>query len=307
MPNVHVSTACQSDIGLVRGNNEDAFLVTDFHSQLGDDGTKGCSRLEVGPRGVLLVVSDGMGGENAGEVASALVVKEVAQCLERATPEGKGDDLLKEAVARAHSAVAIAAKHTEYSGMGATLTAIHIKDDFAYVAEVGDSRAYLIRCGVILPLTKDQNLAQLMVDAGSLAAEEVGSSFMSNVLAQSMGHNSSVQPALGKLALRDRDCLLLCSDGLTKAVTDREIVDTVLGSKTLEQACASLVNLANERGGDDNVTVVIAGIAGDLPQARIGDRPSGSYEILETFSPRLQSPPRGKSGPLVPAEVKVVR
>jgi serine/threonine protein phosphatase PrpC len=273
---------------------------------LGGDCRKGGSRLEVGTRGVLLLVSDGMGGENAGEVASALVAREVARSLERAVPEGKGDDLLREAVAGAHAAVVLAARHTEYSGMGATLTAIHIKDDFAYVAEVGDSRAYLIRCGVLFPLTKDQNLAQLMVDAGSLSADEVATSFMSNVLAQSMGHHSAIRPALGKLALRDRDCLLLCSDGLTKAVTDREIVDTVLASKTLAQACESLVSLANQRGGDDNVTVVIAGVAGDLPQARIGDRPSGSYEILETFSPRVQ-PPRAPTGSLVPAEVKVVR
>jgi serine/threonine protein phosphatase PrpC len=306
MHSVHISVACKSDIGLVRSGNEDSFVVTDFRSGTRVEDAAGVSRLDVGPKGVLLLVSDGMGGEKAGEVASALVVRGVKRAMECAPAGTPSDELLKRATSEAHDDVRVAAQDEARRGMGATLTAVHVIGNFAYVAEVGDSRAYLIRAGAIRQLTKDQSYAQLLVDAGTLRPDEVETSPMSNVLAQAMGHDSTIHPALGKLELHDRDCLLLCSDGLTKAVKDDEILETVLASGTLDRACTDLVALANRRGGVDNVTVVIAGIGGPLPKSTIGERLSRSYEILETFgTPELA--PRSVGRHVEPADVKMTR
>jgi PPM family protein phosphatase len=306
MPSVHVSVSCATDIGRVREKNEDACAVADFTTGIRIEHQAGSSRLEVGPKGVLLLVSDGMGGEQAGEVASALVVEGFTRAMQAAPAGVSSEKLLKTATAQAHDDVRLAAQNKARKGMGATLTAVHVTGRFAYVAEVGDSRAYLIRAGVIRQLTKDQNFAQLLVDAGSMKPEEVEDSPMSNVLAQAMGHDSTIRPALGKLELHDRDCLLLCSDGLTKTVKDDEILGTVLASKTLDGACKDLIALANERGGPDNVTVVIAGVGGDLPPSTVGERLSRSYEILETFAPRVREP-ASRSARVVPAAVKMTR
>src|SRR5208282_1745889 len=144
---------------------------------------------------------------------------------------------LKEAAAKAHLDVAAAARSRDRKGMGATLTAVYVSGHSAYIAEVGDSRAYLLRSGAISQLTRDQSIGQLLTDAGTLSAEDLKTSPMKNVLAQAMGSRDGVKVAIGKLELRDRDCLLLCSDGLTGALTDEEIRCAVLESKTLDVAC----------------------------------------------------------------------
>jgi serine/threonine protein phosphatase PrpC len=296
VPRVHVTVAARSDIGRVRAKNEDAFVIADLTGgdRVAECGTK---RIEVDEKGVLLVVSDGMGGHKAGEVASALVVQGFARALESSHVAGPPVAQLKHAAAQAHLEVAAAARQAGREGMGATLTAVHVTGRTAYIVEVGDSRAYLLRSGTIRQLTRDQSVAQMMLDAGALKAEEAKTSPMRNMLAQAMGHNSAVQVALGKLELRDRDCLLLCSDGLTGCVTDDELRSTVLASKTLDAACEKLVSLANERGGEDNVTVVLAGIGGDLPTADPDERVSRTYEILETFAPPARQPDSARPAP----------
>lgn len=303
---VHVSVAAKSDVGRVRENNEDAFLIADL-TRGGRTADEGIKRIGVGEKGVLLVVSDGMGGQQAGEVASALVVETFARTLESEPPDLPPTAQLKHAAARAHLDVAAASRSKGREGMGATLTAAHIVGRTAYIAEVGDSRAYLLRSGFMVQLTRDQNMAQLLKDTGALVPEDKTSTFK-NVLTQAMGHDSAVQVALGKLELRDRDCLLLCSDGLTGALTDEEIRSTVLGSKTLDAACDHLISKANAHGGEDNITVVLAGVGGDLPRASAAERLSATFEILETFGPpkRLLRPESAKA-PLVPAAVKMTR
>ncbi len=301
---VHISVAAKSDTGRVRGNNEDAFLIADLTR--GERAARGSvRRIDIGDKGVLLVVSDGMGGEQAGEVASALVVEAFTRTLEAAPSHLAPAAQLKYAAAKAHLDVAAAARRQGREGMGATLTAVHFFGRSAYVAEIGDSRAYLLRAGRIFQLTRDQNLAQLLTDAGALRPEDAKSSPMKNVLAQAMGQGSAIQVALGKLDLRDRDCILLCSDGLTGALSDEEIRDEILGAENLERACDRLVARANDRGGLDNITVVIAGIGGDLPSVGLGERMSATYEILETFAPAKSIPRAG--GRLVPASVKMTR
>ncbi len=302
-PRVHVRVAAKSDIGRVRKNNEDAYLIADLtkggRAPIGASG-----RLEVGDEGVLLVVSDGMGGQKAGEVASELVVVGFARTLE-ASPVGTPPVAqLRRAAAQAHLDVAAAARGVGREGMGATLTAVYVSGRTAYVAEVGDSRAYVLRSGTLRQLTRDQNVAQALLDAGTLNPEEAKSSALRNVLTQAMGHDSVIQVALGRLDLRDRDCLLLCSDGLTGKVTDDEVRDAILDSRSLDAACDTLVSLANERGGDDNITVVIAGVGGDLPAAGVDERVSRTYEILDSFNPPDRS--RMKARP-VSAAVKMTR
>jgi serine/threonine protein phosphatase PrpC len=301
---VHVSVAARTDIGRVRENNEDAFLISDLSGKKRSDGAHGVERIGVGPKGVLLVVSDGIGGAKAGEVASALVVEGLARALEGEAMSTPPSAQLRHAAAKAHMDVAAAAHDRDRKGMGATLTALYVMGRTAYVAEVGDSRAYLLRSGRLHPLTRDQSVAQALVDAGALRPEEAERSPMKNVLAQAMGGASGIQVALGKLELADRDCLLLCSDGLSGTLTDDEIRTAILESPNLAAACEHLVALANEAGGQDNITVIVAGVGGELPAAPSSGRLSDTYEILETFGGHAISPREQR---FVPATVQVVR
>ncbi len=284
---VHMTIAGRSDVGCVRTHNEDALLVADVTTGAMVRGDSPRARLQLGARGVLLAVSDGMGGEKAGEVASAVVVESLARALVDASPHEPADVRIEEAVQEANREVLQAARAPGRDGMGATLTAVYVLPRHtgatAYIAEVGDSRAYLLRAGGITQLTKDQSYVQLMLDAGALDELEAAESPLHNVILQAMGRVPTIALALGKLELRRRDCLLLCSDGLTNAVADEEIRALVLHSTNLEDACSGLVRLANERGGRDNVTALAAGVGGDLPAPGAGD--GESLEVLASFEP----------------------
>lgn len=283
----HVSVAALSHVGRVRANNEDAFVVADLtggallHEQ-------SHARIDVGERGVLLAVSDGMGGAQAGEVASALVVDTLTREISGAPLETPRDATLIEAVQRAHEAVRSQGERYR-ARMGATLTAVFVRAGRAYVAEVGDSRAYLVRGGEIAQLTHDQSMVQLLVDSGVMNPEEASHSPMRNVILQAMGHQRDLKVAIGKLDLRDRDCLVLCSDGLTGQVSDDEIRDVVLRARRPAVAAEELVALANARGGKDNITVIVAGVAGALAPPRADERPADAVEVIASYDPRPPS------------------
>jgi serine/threonine protein phosphatase PrpC len=233
---------------------------------------------------VILAVSDGMGGANAGEVASAIVVDTVRSALAEAPPSASRRAVLTAAVERAHRAVEEAAqKEKKHRGMGATLTAVFVRGDSAYIAEVGDSRAYLLRGGKMKQLTKDQSLAQALIDKGALDPSQADEAPFKNVILQAMGRSKRMKVALARLSLRARDCLLLCSDGLTRHVSDDEIRDIVLPAPRLDAACKALVDLANERGGVDNITVILAGVGGTLEAVRSTDRITRTFEVLTSF------------------------
>jgi serine/threonine protein phosphatase PrpC len=284
-PSIHLSVSALTDAGRVRPNNEDAFVVADLTGGMLLD-HQPVRRFEVGERGVLLAVSDGMGGEQAGEVASALVVETLSRAMADAPLDAPRDALMEAAVQKAHRAVWEAAHDdNRRAGMGATLTAVYVRGRHAFIAEVGDSRAYLVRAGTIMQLTHDQSLVQVLVDKGALRPEDAGRAPFKNVILQAMGHDASVKVALAKLDLRNRDCIVLCSDGLTQAVSDEEIRSVILESRRLDAACKALVDLANERGGTDNITVIAAGIGGHLPPAKTTERISRTFEILESFEP----------------------
>jgi len=285
LPAHYVSVAAVTHPGLVREKNEDAFVVADLTRglRLVDDAH---ARFEVGERGVLLAVSDGMGGAWAGDVASALVVDTVTREIADAPPVTPRDAVLSAAVHAAHEAVRKRGER-DHATMGATLTAVLVRGGRAYVAEVGDSRAYLVRGAEIAQLTHDQSLAQLLVDSGVLDPRDARHSPLRSVILQAMGHQPDLAVALGRFELRDRDRLVLCSDGLTTHVTDEEIRDIVLSSRRPDNAAHALVALANARGGTDNITVVVADLGGALAPPAPGERPEGAVEVISTYEPKV--------------------
>jgi serine/threonine protein phosphatase PrpC len=285
---VNLTVVGRTEVGLVRTSNEDAFVIADLTGgSLLDE--QRIAKFEVGQRGVLLAVSDGMGGHKAGEVASALVVESLRRSMALPLPRGPSDALLEKAALQANRDVWTAARAPGRENMGATLTAIFIHDKTAHIAEVGDSRAYLVRSGQIKQVTRDQSYVQLMVDSGAMNPEEAKRSTFSSVILQAMGVKESVQVALGRLDLRDRDCFVLCSDGLSGLVGAEEIRTIVLTAGPPDAVCSGLVELALKRGGDDNVTVIVAGVSGDLPALVPGESISDTLLVVQEFRPR--SPP----------------
>lgn len=280
----YLSVAGLTDVGRVRENNEDTFIVTNLVGGALHDGEPP-ARFDVGERGVLLAVSDGMGGAEAGEVASAMVVETLTRAFATAPADAPRPRLMNDAIQKAHLAVRQVAER-QAKKMGATLTAVFVHAGVAYIAEVGDSRAYLIRAGTITQLTKDQSMVQVLVDSGVIGPDEAQHSPMRNMILQAMGNQPDVEVALARLELRDRDCLLLCSDGLTGHVTDEEIREVVMTRRPAD-AVRVLVDLANERGGKDNITVVVAGIGGRLDSVRPGEAVEETLEVISTFEAKV--------------------
>lgn len=270
----------QTDTGLVRAHNEDAFLIADL---IGGDLGASVGRFEVGKRGILLAVSDGMGGHKAGEVASALVLQSLERSMAADEVRAAPDSLMEKAATQANKAVWDAAHHPGREEMGATLTAIFIHDKTAYVANVGDSRAYLLRNGVLKQISHDQSYVQLLLDAGAITPEEAKQSQVRNVILQAMGLKPDVKVALGRLELRQRDCFLLCSDGLSNKVEDDELRELVLTSSTVQEAAGRMVELAKKRGGEDNITVIVAGVGGDLQPLVPGEAIATTWRVLQEF------------------------
>lgn len=284
MSDTTVTVFGTSDAGLARSVNEDAFVVTDlsetrphpFHAMTEPQ----C--IEVGERGVLLAVSDGMGGASAGEIASALTLFWLEKGMTQAETIS-AHEALRDSVARANERVFRTSRMAGRRGMGATLTAMLIHGTNAYIAEIGDSRAYLLRRGELSQLTHDQSYVQLLIDCGALTPEQATKSRHRHVVLQAVGTSPSIVVALNRLTLRSGDTLILCSDGLTRHLTDREIRAIVCGADGVDSAVARLIEIVTARGALDNVTVVAAHVEGiDLPRSA-SDRVS--LETLESFVP----------------------
>jgi len=283
---LQVVVSAKTDVGRVREANEDACAITELQSGFAIEAFDADCTVDVGKRGLLLSLSDGMGGHQAGEVASALVVEVLQAELQRAqAEEGPIVHLFEEAVRRANGAVHEAAQQSDRRGMGATLVAVFIRGEQAYIAEVGDSRAYLLRGTRLRQITKDQSMVQLLVDQGVMTAREARNSPGRNVILQAMGLLPDVRVAIGRLNLRRTDRLLLCSDGITNAVTDDELREIMTGSLPRE-ACETMIALANERGGHDNETVIIADVHGEALAAPAEfESVTSTYEVLKSFHP----------------------
>jgi len=195
---------------------------------------------------------------------------------------------LKEAVEVANQQIhEYAAAHPEHRGMGTTTTAAGVFDGALYMTQIGDSRGYLIRAGTIVQITKDQSLMQRLVDAGELTEEEAAVSERRNIILQALGPDPHVKVDLTRQELRKGDMLIMCSDGLSGLVPKDDMlrVAQTLGGD-LVAMCKELIDLANSRGGPDNITVIVARFGGDGLSDPDGSEPIGHqvYPLLDTES-----------------------
>ncbi len=304
---VTVSVFGKTDVGRTREHNEDTFLVADLTSR--NVSLKPEVREhELGPRGSLFVVADGMGGAAAGEIASDLAAKAISSHMlenwvddDEVTPE-RFAYRLREAVEEANGKIHQYSKdHPELKGMGTTATAVGVMEDHLYLTQIGDSRAYLIRKGSATQLTKDQSLMQKLIDAGELTEEEAERSERKNIILQALGPEPVVKVDLTHQELRNGDMLVLCSDGLSGQVSKDEIAEAAVNND-LVQACSDLIDLANERGGPDNITVIIARFSGDGLAEPESDEAVGHqvYPLLDTESTTEPVPVYRGSDPPAP-------
>lgn len=285
VPEVKVSVYGVTDVGVVRTNNEDNFLVAELTAGKTGLAPELLSH-RVGERGTLLVVSDGMGGAEAGEVASRLVVDGLRAELGMAPLEEHAEGVMRAAVERVnHEIWSQAQQNSKQHGMGATLAAVWVRGPEVLIADVGDSRVYLLRAGKMRQITRDQSMVESLVEVGMLDRNEAESHPQRNVILQAMGARSEVVVAIERLELRRGDFLLLCSDGLSGKIAAEEMRDSVLTTPTLADACDRMVRLAKERGGEDNITVIVAEFDGDgLPETIINERMTRTLQSVSGFN-----------------------
>jgi protein phosphatase len=248
---VQIVSSGLSDVGRVRTNNEDSFRIVEGLN--------------------LFILSDGMGGEAHGEVASAMAVDVINKYCETEKEDSGATVLdevpanissrtrrLKNAVAQANFQIFQSAqKNPEQRGMGATITALWLKDTLLSIAHVGDSRAYLLRNGNLQQLTNDHSLVAEQVRRGLITPQQAEESEMQSVLLRALGAHPEVEIDVDEVEIIPRDVLLLCSDGLTRMVTEPEIAGALQAETVPSAAAERLIALANENGGIDNVTVIV--------------------------------------------------
>ncbi len=238
-----------TDVGRKRNHNEDSFLI--------DEDLQ------------LFVVADGMGGHAGGGTASRIAVETIDATMRRAR-EGKVNpfaqssslqdsplpDALRGAVESACAAIFNAAQEdTRLTGMGTTVISLAVKDDHAFFAHVGDSRAYLVRGDLVQQISEDHSLVNEQIKAGMITPEEAKHSRYKNIITRSVGFEEEVQVDVMGLVVEPNDTFVLCSDGLANMIEDHEILE-VMERCPFEELPQRLIDLANERGGDDNITVI---------------------------------------------------
>ena len=265
---MRIETGARTDLGRVRKNNEDCFQIE--------------------PGLNLFVLSDGMGGQAHGEVASALTVQTVVtHCQQgensRSTPIfGEPEPNVSEQTNRLTSAIRLANRKVfeaasatpDQQGMGATIVSAWINGQRLSLAHVGDSRVYLLRTGSLDQLTADHSLVAEKVRIGAMTPQEADASELHSVLTRAVGTTPEVEVDTDEQILLGGDTLLLCSDGLTRMVTDPEIASTLLTSTSAQEAADRLIELANENGGVDNISVIVL---------RVSQKPEGLLDRLKIW------------------------
>jgi len=266
----------QTEIGRVRDLNEDRVLVFDLkrHRELSAVGTETAS---LQPPGVLLVVADGMGGMSGGETAAQMCVENLlANFLQKLDFHPGGEPLdcgttLSDAVRETNDLIySRASAEVRLRGMGTTLTAAYLEEERMSIAQVGDSRAYRLREGEFVQLTRDQTLLVSLAEQGKLPPGGLGKSWK-NMLLQAVGAQANLQVAMTESDLRDGDCLLLCSDGLHGSVETEEIAEVLRGAGNPSEKARALTVRANESGGPDNISVIVCEVVA-RPAGMHGER-----------------------------------
>ena len=258
---VDLDVASLSHPGMVRSHNEDSVFV---------DGEAG-----------IAILADGMGGYNAGEVASGMATtllgSELEKAFQKTAPHqldasGKlySHSVLEAEIARANTAIYQAAQsQPQYAGMGTTLVVTLFYDNMMTVAHIGDSRLYRLRGDEFQAITRDHSLLQEQIDSGMITADEARHSQNKNLVTRALGVDPVVEPEIRDYDTMPGDLYLLCSDGLNDMVEDEEIALTLQAlSANLDLAATQLIQTANDSGGRDNVSVVLVRIAREYPAAR---------------------------------------
>lgn len=251
--------ACLSDPGVVRSNNEDAVM---FNPSLG-----------------LVVLADGMGGHNAGEVASGIAIAMLGTGLDQALAAGAAGNsfdqsaihhLLQQHIVATNTSIYQAAQsQPQYSGMGTTLVMALFHDNRMTVAHIGDSRLYRCRGDEFIQVTRDHSLLQEQIDSGAITAEDARYSQNKNLVTRALGVDSVVEPEIHDYDVEVGDIYLFCSDGLNDMVEDEEIAMTLqMLSANLELCATQLVQMANDNGGRDNVSVIVVKVKQAFPAPR---------------------------------------
>lgn len=238
-----IQAAALSSVGRVRSGNEDSF------GQCAEAG--------------VFVVCDGMGGAAAGEVASRLAVDTVLDFACRTTQTAGLPERLSEAIAEANQQVhRRAAADSALTGMGTTLVLLQLTPERAWLAHVGDSRIYLFRDHLLARCTNDHSLVDEQVRMGQLTPQEAEQSPFRNIITRAIGTQPSVVPEINEIVVESGDVFLLCSDGLTRELSDEQIEEILRTTSDLDAACQRLIEGANEAGGHDNVTCLLARVGG---------------------------------------------
>ncbi len=235
--------ASKTDIGRVRSTNQDSFAAG-----------------ELGKTTAWAVVCDGMGGANGGNIASANAVTIISEYISASYHEGMASNsirtLLQSALFGANVRLYEMARNIEsLSGMGTTVVAVIINNNVAHIAHAGDSRAYIIHSGHLRQVTRDHSIIQSMVDKGQITAEEAKNHPNKNVITRALGVGEDVDIEYNEIPFESDDCLLICTDGLTNFVTHQDI-EKIVTTSPFEEYPDILVNIANENGGGDNITVI---------------------------------------------------
>jgi protein phosphatase len=314
--------AGRTAVGLVREHNEDNFVVANLgtgqlrpRDEVSED--------EVGERGLVFVVCDGMGGAAAGEVASQMAVDILVEAMRRGGAPRDRDVLARRLVSSVEEAgrriFEAAQKERSRRGMGTTSTVAVLVDKVLFLAEVGDSRAYLLRRGQLKQLTKDQSLVNQLIEAGHLTEEEAESFEHSNIILQALGTSETVQVDLTFVELRRGDRLMMCSDGLSGLVHADVLRSTLNDVKDVAECGKKLIEYAEAGGGHDNITVVIVDFDGEglvdatesdsfgyvqypLPpdqdeQPTLSEIDSGAVDAADNKRPSLRVSRRPEAGP----------
>ena len=308
-PHGGIDAAGATNVGNLRPDNEDAFLIATLQrSMLVHDASpkEAPGFSSSGLAGTLLMVADGMGGEGGGEVASRVAVNTVASYLlnvlpwmaASVAPAGGGpapvsvDEQLASAFVLGDASVKMQAAHSSTPRMGTTLTMALVLWPELYLAHVGDTRCYLLRAGQLSRLTIDHTMAQKVAEEASEPVDP--GSDMHHVLWNSLGGARALpEPQIVRLVLGVGDRLLLCSDGLTKHVSDVEILSVLSQGESNAASCARLVGLANAGGGSDNVTVLVADARATPEAARVSN---GGEARRAALAQTLDSSPAARPG-----------
>jgi serine/threonine protein phosphatase PrpC len=265
-PDISIEVFGKTDVGLVREHNEDNFLIADVTAGTRTAEARAPFNFKLGEKGAALLVCDGMGGAAAGEVASQMAVDSIYEALSASEPQARDGfaRLLRRAVQLANERIFIQSRDNQSErGMGTTCTVASLMDETLVIAQIGDSRCYVLRDGKLAQVTKDQSLAWQLIEAGAMTADEAKAFEHANIILQALGVQERVEVVLSQVHLRRGDVTLLCSDGLHGPVADEEILAILIGEPNLQKAGEALIQKALDRDGPDNITVVLGRFDGE--------------------------------------------